>query len=286
MPLLIKIAPDLTEAEKADIAAVALRTGIDGLIVSNTTVARPESLKVGWVWGGLLVVFGCQRFWFFAGYAHTHTHTQRMPTHTLKPFTPPPQPPRTHHTHTYTQGASKAEAGGLSGAPLKALATQTIADMYRLTKYGKVPIIGVGGVGTGQDAYEKILAGASLVQVYSMLVYEGPGSVRRIKEELAALLERDVSFLGGFGVGLCVAEFDGVFGCFGHPPHYWCHIPPVHETNRGTPRCPKPWAPRTRTRRARGGSDAIKIDKLGQRGDVCTYIYVVWSGRRWVDLTG
>ena len=47
MPLLIKIAPDLTEAEKADIAAVALRTGIDGLIVSNTTVARPESLQVG-----------------------------------------------------------------------------------------------------------------------------------------------------------------------------------------------------------------------------------------------
>lgn len=81
-----------------------------------------------------------------------------------------------------------------------------------------MPIIGVGGVGSGQDAYEKILAGASLVQVYSMLVYEGPGSVRRIKEELASLLQRDVracvggwrdrwggglgwGWIGGFGRG-------------------------------------------------------------------------------------
>jgi dihydroorotate dehydrogenase len=73
--------------------------------------------------------------------------------------------------------------------------------MYRLTKHGRVPIIGVGGVGSGQDAYDKILAGASIVQVYSMLVYEGPGSVRRIKEELAALLQRDVSACGdGLGV--------------------------------------------------------------------------------------
>lgn len=73
--------------------------------------------------------------------------------------------------------------------------------MYRLTKQGRVPIIGVGGVGSGQDAYDKIRAGASLVQVYSMLVYEGPGAVRRIKEELAALLERDVSWDLGSGGG-------------------------------------------------------------------------------------
>jgi len=98
-----------------------------------------------------------------------------------------------HHITLREQSAHKGETGGLSGAPLKALATQTIADLFVLTKQGRVPIIGVGGVGSGQDAYDKILAGASLVQVYSMLVYEGPGSLRRIKEELTALLQRDVS---------------------------------------------------------------------------------------------
>lgn len=107
VPLLIKVAPDLTEEEKKDIAAVVLKTGIDGLVVSNTTVSRPASLQ-------------------------------------------------SRHAH---------EAGGLSGLPLRDLATQTIHDLYRLTGHGRVPIIGVGGVGSGQDAYDKIRAGASLVQV-------------------------------------------------------------------------------------------------------------------------
>ncbi|CAN0418532.1 unnamed protein product [Ectocarpus sp. 12 AP-2014] len=62
--------------------------------------------------------------------------------------------------------------------------------MYRLTK-GKVPLIGVGGVGTGQEAYDKIRAGASLVQVYSLLVYKGPGAVPGMKAELADLLKTD-----------------------------------------------------------------------------------------------
>jgi dihydroorotate dehydrogenase len=59
--------------------------------------------------------------------------------------------------------------------------------MYKLTN-GTIPIIGVGGVGSGRDAYEKLKAGASLVQVYSMMVYEGPGVVSRIRKELADLL--------------------------------------------------------------------------------------------------
>jgi len=120
VPLLIKVAPDLSEEEKKDIAAVALKTGIDGLVVSNTTVSRPASLQ-------------------------------------------------SHHAH---------ETGGLSGLPLKDLATQTIHDLYRLTGHGKVPIIGVGGVGSGQDAYDKIKAGASLVQVRG-----GKGGVGRRGEE-------------------------------------------------------------------------------------------------------
>ncbi|XP_016989874.2 dihydroorotate dehydrogenase (quinone), mitochondrial [Drosophila rhopaloa] len=79
------------------------------------------------------------------------------------------------------------EAGGLSGPPLKSLSTVMIAQMYQLTD-GKVPIIGVGGIATGSDAYEKIEAGASYVQVYTALVYEGPALVENIKAELSALI--------------------------------------------------------------------------------------------------
>ncbi|XP_052853298.1 dihydroorotate dehydrogenase (quinone), mitochondrial [Drosophila gunungcola] len=79
------------------------------------------------------------------------------------------------------------EAGGLSGPPLKSRSTEMIAQMYQLTD-GKVPIIGVGGVTTGHDAYEKIEAGASYVQVYTALVYEGPALVDDIKAELSALI--------------------------------------------------------------------------------------------------
>ncbi|KAI9906030.1 hypothetical protein PsorP6_014085 [Peronosclerospora sorghi] len=132
LPLLVKIAPDLTDEDKRDIAEVALKLQLDGLVVSNTTISRPETLK----------------------------------------------------------GAAKREAGGLSGRPLRDLSTKVVGDMYALTK-GKIPLIGVGGVATGQDAYEKIRAGASLVQMYSCLIYEGPLAVPRAKKELAALLRRD-----------------------------------------------------------------------------------------------
>jgi dihydroorotate dehydrogenase len=131
-PLLLKIAPDLTDQDLEDIAAVALQGELAGLIVTNTTIARPATLD-----------------------------------------------PR------YAQ-----EAGGLSGRPLFAPSTEILRRVYRLTQ-GKLPLIGVGGISSGADAYAKIRAGATLVQLYSALVYEGPGLVRRIKRDLIACLERD-----------------------------------------------------------------------------------------------
>lgn len=131
-PLLVKIAPDLSKTEREDIAAVALATGVDGIIVSNTTIARPSELR----------------------------------------------------------GRHTAEAGGLSGRPLFAASTAVLADMYRLTG-GGLPLIGVGGVSGAAEAYAKIRAGASLVQLYTALVFEGPGLLREIKSGLAELLRRD-----------------------------------------------------------------------------------------------
>ncbi len=86
-----------------------------------------------------------------------------------------------------------AEAGGLSGRPLRARSTEVIRHLYRQT-HGTLPIIGVGGIFTTADAWEKITAGASLVQIYTSLVYEGPGVVKRIVAGLAERLARD-----GFG---------------------------------------------------------------------------------------
>ena len=131
-PVVIKIAPDLTKEDKVDIAGVIMSSDyeIDGLIVSNTTISRPSSLK----------------------------------------------------------SELKSETGGLSGQPLKELSTQAISDMYKLTK-GKVPIIGVGGVGSGQDAFDKIAAGASLVQLYTSFVYIGPPVAAKINRELEKILQ-------------------------------------------------------------------------------------------------
>ncbi len=131
-PLLVKVGPDLDESEVRGIAEVALATGVDGLIVGNTTVARPSSLK--------------------------------------SPHASAP--------------------GGLSGKPLFVPSTDCLASMYRLT-HGRIPIIGCGGIASGEDAYKKIRAGASLVQLYSALVFHGPGLVSRIKRELAAKLRAD-----------------------------------------------------------------------------------------------
>jgi len=131
-PLLIKIAPDLSPAECADIAAVALAAGIDGIIVANTTVARPPDLR--------------------------------------------------------SQAAG--EPGGLSGRPLFASSTAILSEMYRLTE-GRLPLIGTGGVAGAADAYAKIRAGASLVQLYTALVFAGPALLGEIKAGLAGLLVRD-----------------------------------------------------------------------------------------------
>ncbi|XP_038139630.1 dihydroorotate dehydrogenase (quinone), mitochondrial [Cyprinodon tularosa] len=141
-PVLVKIAPDLSAQDKQDIADVVAELAVDGVMVSNTTVSRPEAL----------------------------------------------------------QDPHKSETGGLSGQPLKDLSTRTVSEMYNLTK-GKVPIIGIGGVASGQDAMDKIRAGASLVQLYTALTYQGPPVVKKIKRELEQLLKDQ-----GFS---CVSEAVG-----------------------------------------------------------------------------
>jgi dihydroorotate dehydrogenase len=82
------------------------------------------------------------------------------------------------------------EAGGLSGAPLRDMAQQRIVD-FRKASGGQMPLIGVGGIASAQDAYARIRAGASLVQIYSALVYQGPGLARKINTQLAGLLQAD-----------------------------------------------------------------------------------------------
>lgn len=88
------------------------------------------------------------------------------------------------------RSAHRDETGGLSGRPLFELSTRRLADLYRLSG-GRIPLVGAGGVSSGADAYAKIRAGASLVQLYTALVFEGPGLVARIKRDLAACLRRD-----------------------------------------------------------------------------------------------
>lgn len=131
-PLLLKVAPDLTEDDRRDIAEVAVASGLSGLIVSNTTLARPASLR----------------------------------------------------------SPHRNETGGLSGRPLFEPSTALLGEFYRLTG-GRIPLIGVGGIASGRDAYRKVRAGASLVQLYSALVFHGPGLVAEIRRDLAAALRAD-----------------------------------------------------------------------------------------------
>jgi dihydroorotate dehydrogenase len=93
------------------------------------------------------------------------------------------------------------ESGGLSGEPLRDLAQQRLVD-FRKASGGQMPLIGVGGIASAQDAYARIRAGASLVQIYSALVYEGPGLAARINKGLARLLKADgfQSIADAFGV--------------------------------------------------------------------------------------
>jgi dihydroorotate dehydrogenase len=89
-----------------------------------------------------------------------------------------------------TLASGSREPGGLSGKPLRALATSFVRHLYRAT-HNKIPIIGVGGIFTADDAYEKIKAGATAVQIYTGFIYEGPAAVKRINEGLLRLIERD-----------------------------------------------------------------------------------------------
>jgi len=129
--LFLKIAPDLSENDLEDIANEALKSGIDGIIATNTTLDRND-----------------------------------------------------------LHGPHAQEVGGLSGAPLFEKSTRVLAQLSQLSD-GKLPLIGVGGIGSAEQAYAKIRAGASALQLYTALVYGGIGLAGEIAQGLDALLERD-----------------------------------------------------------------------------------------------
>ncbi|WP_439472538.1 quinone-dependent dihydroorotate dehydrogenase [Brevundimonas sp.] len=131
-PVFLKIAPDLTADEIGMIVEASLDHGLDALIVSNTTLDRPESLR----------------------------------------------------------SADRGEAGGLSGAPLRARALDALRAAADASA-GKLPLIAVGGIDSGAEAWARIRAGAAAIQVYSALIYEGPGLISRIKRELAERLRAE-----------------------------------------------------------------------------------------------
>ncbi len=133
-PVFLKVAPDLDAEEPGEIAAAVRRHGFDGIIVSNTTVARPTTLR----------------------------------------------------------STQASETGGLSGAPLLEPSTAMLQAFRQAD--GHLPLIGVGGIASGADAYAKIRAGANAVQLYSALVYAGPALVGEIRRDLAARLRAE-----GFG---------------------------------------------------------------------------------------
>lgn len=93
-------------------------------------------------------------------------------------------------TNTTTNNTLTKETGGLSGKPLSSKSTECIRIVYAATR-GQIPIVGVGGVSSGKDAYDKLRAGASLIQLYTSLVYQGPGVVTRIRQELATIMRRN-----------------------------------------------------------------------------------------------
>jgi dihydroorotate dehydrogenase len=131
-PVLLKIAPDLSLAELDDVVHIARSRRIDGMIVGNTTLARPSTLR---------------------------------------------------------EQARAREQGGLSGRPLFRLSTRMVAETYVRAERA-FPLVGVGGIDTGGAALTKIRAGASLIQLYSSLIYKGLGLVDDIKNDLAATLLR------------------------------------------------------------------------------------------------
>ncbi|HZL00874.1 MAG TPA: quinone-dependent dihydroorotate dehydrogenase [Caulobacteraceae bacterium] len=131
-PIFLKVAPDLEDREIAGIVEAALDYRLQGLIVSNTTLDRPDGLVSGY----------------------------------------------------------RGEAGGLSGAPLMERSTRVLREARRVAR-GRLCLVGVGGVASGADAYAKIRAGADATQLYTALVYRGPGLVAEIRRDLAARLRAD-----------------------------------------------------------------------------------------------
>ncbi|MFL6466517.1 MAG: quinone-dependent dihydroorotate dehydrogenase [Pyrinomonadaceae bacterium] len=130
-PLLVKIAPDLTESEIESIVSIVMKLELSGIIATNTTISR-EGLK--------------------------------------------------------TKDADSFGSGGLSGRPLKERSNEVISKIFRSSD-GRLPIIGVGGIFTGEDAFEKIAAGASLVQAYTGFIYRGPTFPLELNQELANILK-------------------------------------------------------------------------------------------------
>ncbi len=131
-PIWLKLAPDLTWKQQEKIAEIALQNKISALIISNTTIDRPESLL----------------------------------------------------------SFNKKEQGGLSGKPLFKQSNEVLKNFYSLTN-GQIPLIGVGGISSANDVYAKIKLGASLVQIYSTLIYQGFEAVEKINKELSQLIRRD-----------------------------------------------------------------------------------------------
>ena len=132
IPLLLKISPDIVDNHISEIADVAIKNDISGIILTNTTDSNRDKLMNNF----------------------------------------------------------KKEEGGLSGKPLQQISTDMIKKFYKQLN-GKIPIIGVGGVNSGKSAYEKITAGASLLQLYTGLVYKGPLLVKNIKKELIQILKSE-----------------------------------------------------------------------------------------------
>ena len=132
IPLLLKIAPDLTNEDINEIVDVAVSSGISGIIISNTTISRPKNLL----------------------------------------------------------DAKQGEPGGLSGVPLFELSTQKLAQTFLAAKQ-RIPIIGVGGVDSAETAYTKVKAGASLIQLYTALIYKGPRLFNEINKGLSEALKND-----------------------------------------------------------------------------------------------
>jgi dihydroorotate dehydrogenase len=151
-PVLLKIAPDLSLIDLDDVVGIARARHIDGIIVSNTTISRPATLR---------------------------------------------------------DRATGAQTGGLSGRPLFALATRMLAETYVRVE-GAFPLIGVGGIDSGEAALAKIRAGADLVQLYSGLIYRGLGLLAEIKSALLRALEREnadrLSELVGMDAAAVTAE--------------------------------------------------------------------------------